>query len=298
PDMDEAAGAARQHVSCDRLRDEERAAQVRVEHEVPVGPRDIGRLLAHVAAGVVDEDVDLAERLVRGVRHLPDAGFIVHIQRQRNGAASHRFDLALKRAQRFERPAGDRHIGAGVCERSRERLPEAAAGARDDRDAPAQIEKGAQGCRITFISLPPPLCSRSNQVGPSSSGAVTLMSGATSTAPRASRSRQAGYSPLDAHDPRSDTSRVTISCSGSSTRGATFPISTTVPPLRTLRAAARNVSGRPTTSNTRFAPFPPLAARTAAGTSSLPSTVQAAPSRVASARRSSSTSTAITCWKP
>ncbi len=49
--------------------------------------------------------------------------------------------------------------------------------------------------------------SRSNQAGPSSSGAVALISGATSTAPRVIRSMQTGYSPLDAHDPRSDSSR-------------------------------------------------------------------------------------------
>ena len=43
------------------LRDEEAAAQVGVEHQVPIVPGDVERGLAHVAAGVVDQDVDLPE---------------------------------------------------------------------------------------------------------------------------------------------------------------------------------------------------------------------------------------------
>ena len=70
-DVDDAAGAARNHVPGDGLSDEERAAEVGVENGVPIVPGDVGGALADVAAGIVDEDIDLAKLMER----VGDGGF-------------------------------------------------------------------------------------------------------------------------------------------------------------------------------------------------------------------------------
>ena len=49
------------HAACDRLGNEEAAAQIRIEHKVPVVPGDFERRLADIAACVVHEDVNLPE---------------------------------------------------------------------------------------------------------------------------------------------------------------------------------------------------------------------------------------------
>jgi hypothetical protein len=48
----------RHHLFCDCLGDEEGAPQIRVENEVPVVPRHVNGPFPHVAAGVVDENVE------------------------------------------------------------------------------------------------------------------------------------------------------------------------------------------------------------------------------------------------
>ena len=90
---------------------------------------------------------------------------------------------------------------------------------------------------MTFINVRSPPYKRAKSSGPSSSDAFRLMIGSTSTTPRASRSMHSGISPLDAHDPRTDISRLTTSCSGNSTLGDRLPTRMTVPPLRRQRIA-------------------------------------------------------------
>jgi hypothetical protein len=63
------------------------------------------------------------------------------------------------------------------------------------------LNVAAYGCKITFINPGSRAYSRSNQTGPSASGAMALMSGSTRMAPRASRSMQVGYSPEEAQEP-------------------------------------------------------------------------------------------------
>jgi len=64
---------------------EERAAQVGVEDQVPVFRGDVERRLAHVAACVVHQNIDLPVGRLGGVRHLPYAGDIPHIELERHG---------------------------------------------------------------------------------------------------------------------------------------------------------------------------------------------------------------------
>jgi hypothetical protein len=140
----------------ERLRREESASQVGVEHQVPVVPRDIGGALADVAAGVVDQDVEAAERRLRGIRHTPDAALVTNVEFQRHDAPAEQGDLFFKWFQRRDRAAGDDQVGAGPGERAGERLSKTAAGASDNGDAAREIERIRHGRRMTLSNSPLP----------------------------------------------------------------------------------------------------------------------------------------------
>ena len=75
-------------------------AQIGVEDRVPVVPGHVQRGLADVAAGIVHENVDMAEGVFGCRRHVLDAALIAHIQfeRTRRGGRALRF-LASKGAR-------------------------------------------------------------------------------------------------------------------------------------------------------------------------------------------------------
>src|ERR1035438_3920914 len=155
------------------------------------------------------------------------------------------------------------------------------------------------GRRITFIKFGSWRYSRSNHLAPSSSGATALISPSTWIAPRDIISIHAGYSPFEAHDPRTRICRDTTDCSGNSIWGDTFPTSVTAPPLRTPPIAVRIGSVAPTHSHATSAPRPPVAvsiASTAPAACGLIPSV--APAARASFSRPSSGSTAITRLHP
>ena len=95
-DVDDSAAAVRDHLPRHRLRDEERAAKVRVEDQIPIIPGHVDRLLPHVAAGVVHENVEARVRFRRVADHAADARLIAHVELERHGPASHGFDFFLK----------------------------------------------------------------------------------------------------------------------------------------------------------------------------------------------------------
>ena len=103
-----------------RLRDEERPAQVGVENEIPVVPGDLGGALADVAAGVVDQDVDLAERVCAASAIARMLASLRTSSSSGHDPPAQRRDFLLERAQRVERAAGDREIGAGPGQRTAE----------------------------------------------------------------------------------------------------------------------------------------------------------------------------------
>src|ERR1035441_7057486 len=100
---------------------------------------------------------------------------------------------------------------------------QAAAGAGDQRDLPGEVEEWChRGCSMfagaasilsilsilsirgsstIFIRLGSRAWSRSNQDGPSLSGAMAVISGLTLIFPPAISSIARGYSPAEAHDP-------------------------------------------------------------------------------------------------
>ena len=75
-DIDDLAAAGRLHRRIDRLRAQEGAGEVGLDHAVPLGDVERVRRLADVDAGVVDEDVDAAELAGDALDHGGDRGLV------------------------------------------------------------------------------------------------------------------------------------------------------------------------------------------------------------------------------
>ena len=86
PDVDDAAVTVRNHASGYGLRNKKRAAQIGFENLVPVFPRHFERGLANVAAGIVDEDVNLSEGRFGIGGKAPDALLVAYVEVERDGA--------------------------------------------------------------------------------------------------------------------------------------------------------------------------------------------------------------------
>ena len=128
------------HVPRHGLRHEEGAAQVGVQDQVPIVPGDFQRRFAHVAAGIVDQHIDLAVVRDGGLDHGLDAVEAAHVQRQRQCPAAQRLDLGLERCQRRRVAAGDHEVSPRPRQRTAEVLAQAAAGAGDNGDFARQIK--------------------------------------------------------------------------------------------------------------------------------------------------------------
>jgi hypothetical protein len=128
-------------MSGDLLGDEEAAAQVGVEDEVPVVPGDLECGFADVASGVVDEDVDLADGFVGRGGHGLNAFLIAYVEGEGDGAAAEGFDLRDEWEQVVFAAAGEDEVCAGFGEGACEILAEATAGPGDDGDLAGEIEE-------------------------------------------------------------------------------------------------------------------------------------------------------------
>ena len=112
-----------------------RAAQVGVENGIPVVPGHIERRLANVAAGVVDQDIDLAEVRLDGRHRSLNAGMIAHVQIDRKCLSAERLNFRGERRQGPLVAAGDGQIGPGAGQRARKILAQATAGTGHQRDS-------------------------------------------------------------------------------------------------------------------------------------------------------------------
>jgi hypothetical protein len=113
---------------------EETSAKVCIKYQIPVIPRNVEGRFAHVAAGVVYENVDTTKGLFcRGCKAL-NTFAIANIQFEGNGAATERLNLRLKRREVRAIPAGENDIGTCFGEGPGEVLSEAAAGASYNRN--------------------------------------------------------------------------------------------------------------------------------------------------------------------
>ena len=84
----DAAAPALAHVRDHRARAEERAAHVDLHHQVELAGRPLGQRREVDGAGVVDEDVDAAEFLERGIPHPLHVVEFAHVAAHRQRAAA------------------------------------------------------------------------------------------------------------------------------------------------------------------------------------------------------------------
>jgi hypothetical protein len=148
--VDDAAAPALLHHSPRRsLGAEEGGVQVDVERVHPVVPRELEKGSVAARAGVVDEDLDAAERLRELVDHVGGRGKLGEVEPPHLRAPPLRFDLArgVPRAVLVLVP-GDADVVAGARELHGRRLADAGVGAGDDRCGhPARIS--ARGAHET-----------------------------------------------------------------------------------------------------------------------------------------------------
>ena len=96
------------------------------------------------------------------------------------GAPTEGLDLRLERQQAIAVAARDQKICSRFGKGARHMLAEPPARTSDDGDSAAEIKQTVShetspGRRTTFITLGSRACKRSNQRGPSSSGAIAVM---------------------------------------------------------------------------------------------------------------------------
>jgi hypothetical protein len=139
--VDDAAPAALDHLRRHGAADQERAGEVGGHHLLPFRLAELQRRLANVDAGVVDQDVDVAER----------GDGLLHHRRHRSVIGDVGFDgerpVAILRAHTVRRglrlgvvPAGEDDVGPGAGERAGHRFAQPLAAAGDERHAAIQPE--------------------------------------------------------------------------------------------------------------------------------------------------------------
>src|SRR5665213_2483738 len=106
-DVDDASVTVRHHAARQLLCNKEAAPQIGIEHEVPVLPADIESRLAHVASGIVDENMYLATGGFGGGGHPFNAALVPYVKIERDDPAAHRFHLRHERRHISTASAGE-----------------------------------------------------------------------------------------------------------------------------------------------------------------------------------------------
>jgi hypothetical protein len=134
-----------------RLAGEEEAPHVDLERQVEVGLGDqLGRV-GRAEAGVVDEDVEPAERGQRPGDGFVDLAGIAYVHRHGERLAPHRRDLLHQVVRCPRHPQAKHHVSAGVRHRERDLPTEATRGPGDKSDLPVEIEPGEHGHAVSKV---------------------------------------------------------------------------------------------------------------------------------------------------
>jgi hypothetical protein len=108
--------------------------QVHVEHEAPVLWRHLDQGCDLGDARVVDDDVQAAKLADRALDQRLDLGIARDVGGRDERPAPPRCGEVRRLLERRLRSRGERHVGAGLGQRHRDRPTEAAAGPGDHRD--------------------------------------------------------------------------------------------------------------------------------------------------------------------
>jgi hypothetical protein len=125
------------------LSEEEEAPEVGFKDKIPVFPSHLESWLAYVAAGVVDQDVDLAGLFPCPGGGFADAFLLADIEGDGPGLASERLDFGLGFHEgAFPGTAGDDEVSSSAGEGEGEPLAKAAAGSTDKSGLSREIKRG------------------------------------------------------------------------------------------------------------------------------------------------------------
>ena len=139
-DVDDHAAAGRGQVGTGRLGGEEHGAEIDVEHAVELGRVGDSEPGAIGDAGVVDQDVQAAQRVGRGVDGRFDGFKVGEVQRHDVRAAAEGLDLCGECVEPGLVPRSHGHVRPGLGQRERNGPPNATAGARHKGAAVVQAE--------------------------------------------------------------------------------------------------------------------------------------------------------------
>src|SRR5580700_8402339 len=95
-DVDDAPIAARDHPARHGLSDKKTAAQIGLQNQIPVFPRHVERRFAHIAAGVVHQNIQMAESSFRRSNHFLDARMSADVQLRAKSPAADRLYLRFE----------------------------------------------------------------------------------------------------------------------------------------------------------------------------------------------------------
>ena len=142
--VDDATAAALGHRRQHRLRAQQRAPEVDVHHAVPLVDGHVAEpVLREVAhdRGVVDEDVDAAERVDGGARHGLCRREIGHVDGHADGGEAVGLELVGGLGGGALVDVGQHDRGAGLAQRAPVDHADAAGTTGDHGDLPAQVEE-------------------------------------------------------------------------------------------------------------------------------------------------------------
>src|SRR5262245_10065030 len=170
--VDDLAPAARDHARRHRPGAAEHRREVRHQHVVPFLVAHVERGLVERDAGIVDEDVDGAEGRLRILHGRPDLLAARHVERKGSRTATRCFDRCRRGIDLVASARRASHGRAGVRQRKRDGATDAAAGARDERGAAREGERGGGG----HAEGPPSISALASPLAESGSARVSALS--------------------------------------------------------------------------------------------------------------------------
>ena len=102
-----------------------------MHHLPPFRESEIRNRLADIHAGVVDQDLDLADLLSNRLLELPHLGLIGHVSREDVGHGAELAHGGGRFVQQFEIARGQHHARASFCQGEGDSLAKAFAGTGD-----------------------------------------------------------------------------------------------------------------------------------------------------------------------
>jgi hypothetical protein len=140
------------------LGNEKATSKISFEYQVPIVPGYIERWLSDIAAGIVDEDIEMAKGSFGCGDHFLDTIVAADVELNGKGAAAQRFYFRLEWGKANKIAAREHKIRPGLRQSARHVLTEPSTGSGNERDTPAKIEQSiahetVSGESMTFIKL-------------------------------------------------------------------------------------------------------------------------------------------------